>query len=116
MSMTKLKNTVKLRLADLKGHDRKFVLDAWLKSWKKSPFAGIIPNNLFAAAFFNAVEQLDARGMEVYILESVDPEAKIGFVAFERAAVPVLLPGLLPPCAGLASQRLRVGHRGAACR
>lgn len=70
--------------------DRRFVLDPWLKEWRKSPFAGIIPNNHFSAVFFDAVEQLHKRGMEIIILESADPETKVGFIAFERAAVPVV--------------------------
>lgn len=70
--------------------DRRFILDPWLKEWKKSPFAGIIPNNLFSQVFFEAVEQLHKRGMEVILLESVDPDTQVGFIAFERAAIPVV--------------------------
>lgn len=70
--------------------DRRFILDPWLKEWRKSPFAGIIPNNTFSAVFFDAVEQLHTRGMCVVILESKDPDTQVGFIAFERAAVPVI--------------------------
>ena len=27
--------------------DLPFVMDTWLKSWRKSPWAGIVPNNEF---------------------------------------------------------------------
>ena len=82
---------VKVRKANLSNQsDRSFVVDPWLKGWKRSPFAGIIPNNLFNQVFFESINQLLERGMEVHILESVDPENQIGFVAFERASVPVL--------------------------
>lgn len=70
--------------------DRRFILDPWLKEWRKSPFAGVVPNNMFSQVFFEAVEQLHKRGMEVVILESVDPDTQVGFIAFERAAVPVV--------------------------
>lgn len=81
-------SNVKLREAT--AEDRKFVMDPWLKGWKMSPFSGIVPNNLFNKVFFNSVDQLLDRGMEILILESEDPETQIGFIAFERAAVPVI--------------------------
>lgn len=70
--------------------DRAFVMDAWQKSYKHSPWAGIISNNLFSVVLDDVVTQLIKRGMQVVILESEDPETKIGFIAYELAAVPVI--------------------------
>jgi len=70
--------------------DLAFVFDGWSKSFKKSPFAGIIPNNHFTAVLEGAIAQLLGRGMQIYIAESEDPATMVGFVAFETAAVPVL--------------------------
>jgi len=83
-------SNVKIRPFDPGGDDKKFVLDPWLKGWKKSPFAGIVPNNLFNQVFFEGVNQLMGRGMQILIMESEDPETQIGFIAFEEAAIPVI--------------------------
>lgn len=79
------------RLADLrKDDDRRFILDAWLKSWKGSPWAGVIPNNKVSEVTFDAILQLHERGMAILVLESEDPDTKIGFIAWEVSQVPVL--------------------------
>lgn len=83
--------SVRIRKGDLDDpSDRAFITDAWLKGWKKSPFAGVVPNNLFDQVFYESLRQLRDRGMTILILESTEVDSQIGFIAFEEAAVPVL--------------------------
>ncbi len=82
---------LKLRPADLTvTSERSFILDAWLRSFKKSSYSGVIPNNRYNEVTTEAILQLLERGMEILLLEGADVETYIGFVAFESAEIPVV--------------------------
>jgi len=70
--------------------DRRFVLDGWLKSWRKSQYAGVVANNRFSEVTFDTIKQLFDRGMTILVAESVNPDTKVGFIAYERSEIPVL--------------------------
>ena len=82
---------LRIREADLTEEaDRSFVLDAWLKSYRKSHWAGVVPNNSYIRVYTDAIMQLLERGMVVLLLEGTELDTYAGFVAFERATIPVL--------------------------
>lgn len=71
--------------------DISFIFDSWLRSWRKSPWAGIVPNNVYYPLTRSVIEQLVARGAEfkVAALES-NPDHILGWICYE------LLPARTP--------------------
>ena len=47
--------------------DINFIFDSWLKSWRKSRYAGVIPNHLYYATYRATIESLVARGAELNV-------------------------------------------------
>lgn len=47
--------------------DINFIFDSWLKSWRKSRYAGVIPNHLYYATYRATIESLVARGAELKV-------------------------------------------------
>lgn len=77
--------------ADLRDpSQRKFILDGWLKSFKKSAYSGVIPNNRYTEVMTDTILQLLSRGMTILLLKGVEIDVFLGFVAFEEAEIPVL--------------------------
>lgn len=70
---------------DARPDDISFIFDSWLRSWRNSPWAGIIPNNLYFALTRNVIEQLVARGakLEVACL-AADPDRILGWCCSEQ--------------------------------
>lgn len=66
--------------------DISFIFDSWLRSWRKSPWAGVIPNNLYFPLTRSSIEQLVARGavLEVACL-AADPERILGWICHEQS-------------------------------
>lgn len=64
--------------------DIRFVFDSWLRSWRKSPWAGVIPNNMYFPLTRSTIEQLIARGAELKVacLES-NPDHILGWICHE---------------------------------
>lgn len=65
--------------------DFKFIFDSWLRSWRKSPWAGVIPNNVYYPLTRSNIEQLVGRGAQftVACLSSA-PERILGWVCYEQ--------------------------------
>ena len=64
--------------------DIRFIFDSWMRSWRKSPWAGVIPNNLYFPLTRSTIEQLVARGAEFEVAcLAVDPERILGWICFE---------------------------------
>lgn len=66
--------------------DFAFIFDSWLRSWRKSPWAGIIPNNMYFPVTRSTIEQLVGRGaqFEVACL-AADPERILGWICHEQS-------------------------------
>ena len=47
--------------------DVPFVMDSWLKSYRTSPWAGVVPNNRYFEVYGEAITGLLARGAKVHI-------------------------------------------------
>jgi GNAT superfamily N-acetyltransferase len=74
-----------LQLRDIQPGDVRFVLDSWAKSFRASPWAGVIPNHLYYDVFHESVEQLLARGTKIQIAcAKHDPSRILGWVATEK--------------------------------
>jgi hypothetical protein len=64
--------------------DRPFFMDLWSKSYRRSRWAGTIPNNLFADIFRVTVEGLEKRGLKILLAHVPGkPNDLMGFVAYE---------------------------------
>lgn len=76
-----------LTLRSIQSEDLAFVIAAWLKSFRRSPFAGVIPNDLYHATYKNCFDQLLQRGMKVTVVcNTSNPDQLLGFIAYETAA------------------------------
>jgi hypothetical protein len=59
-------------------------MDSWSKSWRNSPWAGTIPNNLFHDVQRSTVEGLVGRGAKLHVLSLDDrPEVILGWACTE---------------------------------
>ena len=70
-----------------------FVLETWLTSFRKSPWAGVVPNDLYKPVYLNAIKQLLDRGAMVLCAVNPDkPDHILGWICFERTSdsVPVV--------------------------
>lgn len=74
-----------IQIRGVNSDDISFIFDSWLRSWRKSPWAGVIPNNLYFPLTRSTIEQLVARGAEfkVACLAS-DPERILGWICHEQ--------------------------------
>jgi hypothetical protein len=64
--------------------DVPFVMDSWMKSWRKSPWAGCIPNNRYYDVTRDGIEQLIARGATLEIAcNPTNPKQIFGWVCRE---------------------------------
>jgi GNAT superfamily N-acetyltransferase len=73
--------------------DLPFILSGWFRSYRHSPWAGTIPNNLYTPTMKALFDQLVERGMLLILaVNREDPTQLFGFVAFERSecGIPVV--------------------------
>lgn len=69
---------------DAEPKDRAFWMDLWSKAYRRSRWAGVVPNNLWHDVHRVSVEQLEKRGMRVLLAHVPgEPDSLMGFVAFE---------------------------------
>lgn len=74
---------MKIRLA--RPDDVKFVLDTWSKTYRLSPWAGVVPNNLWHETIRELITQLLARGAYIIVgADSADDTRIKGWVCVER--------------------------------
>lgn len=67
--------------------DVNFIFDSWLKSWRKSKYAGVIPNNLYYSTYRSTIENLVARGAELTVAcpENNDDHI-LGWICHEKTS------------------------------
>jgi hypothetical protein len=83
---------MKIHLRPSKPTDLSFVYDSWLNSWRRSPWAGTIPNHLYYETQRETISGLLRRGAQVTILcaEGLE-DFIIGWACHERTSIePVL--------------------------
>lgn len=69
------------------------MLESWLRAYRNSERAGVVPNNLYTTVYTDAIRQLRERGMDVSIAHNKNrPDHVLGFIAHERTrdGVPVV--------------------------
>lgn len=64
--------------------DMKFVLDSWMASFRTSPWAGSVANNLYHDVYRASIQQLLDRGAKVMVVRNaVNRDMIIGWICFE---------------------------------
>jgi len=64
--------------------DIKFVGDSWLRSFRDSPWAGVVGNNDYFDTYHRTIEQLFARGAKLLVACQVnDPAHILGWICTE---------------------------------
>lgn len=64
--------------------DIKFIRESWLASYRNSPWAGCIANNLYADAVGQTIDQLLFRGAKLLTIRNfANPELIVAWVCFE---------------------------------
>jgi hypothetical protein len=79
-----LQEAVAIRAAE--PGDFPFVLDGWIRSWRTSPWAGCIPNNMIWEVTRSCVAGLMTRGARLDVAEVARTDGTkrlVGFVCFE---------------------------------
>jgi len=66
--------------------DERYIRQTWVSSYRNSPWAGTIPNNLFDSVCAETYQQLILRGMRLLVCSNpANPEQLLGWIAFEAA-------------------------------
>jgi len=64
--------------------DTAFIMDSWLNSWRKSPWAGVILNNDYYKTTRSVIEHLVLRGANFEVAcHDKDPERILGWICTE---------------------------------
>ena len=64
--------------------DTNFVFDSWLKSWRKSRYAGVVQNDDYYATYRKTIERLIMRGAEIKVACNPENENHIlGYLCYE---------------------------------
>jgi hypothetical protein len=64
--------------------DNKLIMDSWLKSWRESPWAGVVPNHLYYKQTRELIEHLVMRGSNFEVACSPnDPNVIYGWICKE---------------------------------
>lgn len=68
--------------------DVSFVMDSWLRSFRKSPYSGVVPRNLYVQVYSECIRQLLARGARLMVACNPEaPEQILGFICYESPGV-----------------------------
>jgi GNAT superfamily N-acetyltransferase len=60
------------------------ILREWLSSFRSSPWAGVIPNNLYRKVYAETIRQLLSRGARIDVACYAEkPEIIVGFICYE---------------------------------
>lgn len=86
--MSSLETTVPhnedILIRDSEPGDMNFIWDSWLRSWRKSPWAGTIPNNLYFQVTRSGIEQLVGRGAQFKVAcTRTDLDQLLGWICYE---------------------------------
>lgn len=69
---------------DVQPQDVAFIMDSWAKSWRVSPWAGTVANNVFHDVHRQTVEGLVGRGAKFQVMSIADrPEVILGWICSE---------------------------------
>lgn len=65
--------------------DMKFIRDSWLHSYKRSPWAGVIANNLYGDVVTQTIDQLLMRGAKLLtVRNAANPELLVAWICYEE--------------------------------
>ncbi len=71
-------------VAPPKAVDLPFIRASWLDSYKRSPWAGAVPNNLYVETYTQAIDQLLGRGAKLLTVRNAsNPELLVGWICYE---------------------------------
>jgi hypothetical protein len=59
--------------------DFNYVISAWLKSYRKSDFAGVVSNDIYYSTYLHTIESLIKSGAEIHVIQDTD-ERLVGFI------------------------------------
>lgn len=66
--------------------DERYIKQTWVSSYRNSPWAGTIPNNLFESVCAETYSQLILRGMSLRVCSNpANPEQLLGWLAYETS-------------------------------
>ncbi len=66
--------------------DERYIRATWESSYRNSPWAGTIPNNLFQSVVTETINQLILRGMKLLVCSNpANPEQLLGWLAYEAS-------------------------------
>ncbi len=67
--------------------DLAYIKQTWLSAYRTSPWAGVVPNNLYDHVYSETINQLTLRGMKfVVVANPAAPELMLGWLAYEVAS------------------------------
>ncbi len=73
-----------IQLRDSKPADLSLVFDSWMRSWRSSKWAGVIPNNLYFDTMRTLIEDLITRGAKITIAaHEENPDLILGWACYE---------------------------------
>lgn len=71
----------------LEDGDLPWVIDSWLTSFRKSPFAGNVSNHRYRGVYGDTIDDLFERGMKVLMVARENkPDQLFAFLAYEDSA------------------------------
>ena len=66
--------------------DMEYIRHTWLSSYRSSPWAGVVPNNLYEHVYGETIDQLILRGMKfVVVANPADPSFLLAWLAYEES-------------------------------
>lgn len=73
-----------LTISRARPDDIPFVIQSWLRAYRRSPWAGVIPNNLYDQTYGETINQLFNRGLRVKVLQNAaNPGLIVAWIAYE---------------------------------
>lgn len=73
-----------IQFRESKPADLSLVFDSWMRSWRTSKWAGVIPNNLYFDTMRTLIEDLLARGAKVTVaVHDENPDLILGWACYE---------------------------------
>lgn len=75
-----------IRIRPMRPEDLNFILDGWIRSWRTSPWAGCVPNNMIWEVTRSTVAGLMTRGATIDVAEVDNSEGEprlVGFICHE---------------------------------
>lgn len=65
--------------------DLPYIITTWVRSFRESPYAGLVPNHLYRSVYESTVTDLLARGAKLFVAcSAADPDFIVGFACWEQ--------------------------------